>query len=76
MLLIFRYEANTPQHGVRVTNSVCTSAHTIKYLETGALPPLDSVCEPSGKVFDTPLEQKRRKRALDGLRGRDWVVES
>ena len=47
-------QLNILQHGVLVTASNCTSEHTIKYVETGELPPPDVVCEPEGKVFDVP----------------------
>ncbi|KAF3048596.1 hypothetical protein E8E11_008980 [Didymella keratinophila] len=54
---------NAIGHGVRVTNSDCTSKNTVKYLETDELPPLSLVCEPDGKVFDTVLETREVKRS-------------
>ncbi|KAJ4395627.1 hypothetical protein N0V91_010731 [Didymella pomorum] len=51
-------------HGVRVTDSDCTSDHTIKYLETGELPPSNLRCEPNGEVFDAPLDSRKVRRSL------------
>ncbi|KAF3042883.1 hypothetical protein E8E12_003513 [Didymella heteroderae] len=58
---------NAVGHGVRVADSDCTSEHTIKYLETGELPPPDLVCEPNSKVFDSPLETRRMRSLTEFL---------
>jgi hypothetical protein len=62
--LTLMFDADVSQHGVRVTDSDCTSDHTIKYLETGELPPSNLRCEPNGEVFDAPLDSRKVRRSL------------